>query len=120
MKTLSAIWLIFICIFSLPLSGQNSTKGSTTPTATRIIEIIIKNTGAAPIPNTVDVIKEGDPETLVKGIVTCMFATMDVLKQAVDKNCNLMALNPEWLQNLAGKIMLSMVKPINLSYRKLI
>jgi len=36
----------------------------------------------------VDVIKEGDPETQVTGIITCMFATMDVLKQAVAKNCN--------------------------------
>lgn len=46
-------------------------------------------TGSATIPNTVDVIKEGDPSTPVKGIATCMFATMDVLKQAVDKGCNL-------------------------------
>ena len=51
--------------------------------------MIIKNTGANEIPNTVDVIKEGDPQTQVTGIITCMFATMDVLKQAVAKNCNL-------------------------------
>jgi putative NIF3 family GTP cyclohydrolase 1 type 2 len=35
------------------------------------------------------VIKEGDPSTPVNGIATCMFATMDVLKQAVGKGCNL-------------------------------
>lgn len=46
-------------------------------------------TGASPIPNTVDIIKEGDPSTPVVGIATCMFATMDVLKQAVNKGCNL-------------------------------
>ena len=75
-------------VFSVQLSGQNSTK-VIVKSATQIIETIIKNSGAQLIPNTVDVIKEGDPETPVKGIVTCMFATMDVLKQAVAKNCNL-------------------------------
>tara|TARA_R110000868_G_scaffold8424_4_gene43763 strand:+ start:204 stop:1010 length:807 start_codon:yes stop_codon:yes gene_type:complete len=54
-----------------------------------IIERIIKQTGAAEVSNTVDVIKEGDPNTQVKGIVTCMFATMEVLKKAVKTNCNL-------------------------------
>jgi putative NIF3 family GTP cyclohydrolase 1 type 2 len=54
-----------------------------------MIATIIKNTGSPVIPNTVDVIKEGDQKTPVTGIITCMFGTMDVLKQAVDKNCNL-------------------------------
>ncbi len=44
---------------------------------------------SAPVPNTVDIIKEGNPETQITGIVTCMFATMEVLKKAVEKNCNL-------------------------------
>jgi putative NIF3 family GTP cyclohydrolase 1 type 2 len=68
------------------LTGQ---KLSTKPTAGELIETIIKNTHAALIPNTVDVIKEGSPETPVTGIVTCMFATMEVLKKAVANNCNL-------------------------------
>lgn len=89
MKTIqTALSFLFICCFSLPLPGQNSIRGTNT-TAIKVIETIIKNTGASPIPNTVDIIKEGDPETPVKGIVTCMFVTMDVLKQAVDKKCNL-------------------------------
>ena len=74
------------------LNGQNSTL-SNSPTAGEIIATIIKNTGARTIPNTVDVIKEGDPETKVTGIITCMFGTMDVLKQAVDKNCNLIVVH---------------------------
>jgi len=57
--------------------------------AGQVISSIIKNTGCSVIPNTVDVIKDGDPQTPVTGIVTCMFATMDVLKQAVAKKCNL-------------------------------
>lgn len=58
-------------------------------TAEEIISSIIKQTGAKQIPNTVDVIKEGDPNTKVTGIITTMFATMDVLKKAVEMNCNL-------------------------------
>jgi putative NIF3 family GTP cyclohydrolase 1 type 2 len=89
MKTISTFFsLLFISVFSVSLTGQNSSE-RTPDSAARIIESIIKQTGSALIPNTVDVIKEGDSETPVKGIVTCMFATMDVLKQAVDKNCNL-------------------------------
>jgi putative NIF3 family GTP cyclohydrolase 1 type 2 len=57
--------------------------------AKQIINLIIKNTGSQIIPNTVDVIKEGSPDNQIHGIATCMFATMDVLKQAVEKNCNL-------------------------------
>ena len=78
----------FTTLFSTSLAGQNSASGTNIP-ASKIIETIIKNTGSPAIPNTVDVIKEGSPDTPVKGIVTSMFATMDVLKQAVSKNCNL-------------------------------
>ena len=58
-------------------------------TAASVIGSIISRTGARVIPKTVDVVKAGDPQTPVTGIVTCMFATMDVLKKAVAMNCNL-------------------------------
>jgi len=78
----------WICIFPIFVMGQNQVK-QTLLTADQAIVEIIKMTGAAAIPNTVDVIKGGDPSTTVTGIATCMFATMDVLKQAVGKGCNL-------------------------------
>ena len=87
MKALSIV-LSIIIICSASVTGQNSGRN-----AGQIIAEILKNTGNAPIPNTVDVIKEGDPETQVTGIVTTMFATMDVLKQAVDKKCNLIVVH---------------------------
>ncbi len=37
---------------------------------------------------TVDKFKAGNPQTELKGIATCMFADMAVLKKAVDKGCN--------------------------------
>ncbi|MGC1389625.1 MAG: Nif3-like dinuclear metal center hexameric protein [Bacteroidales bacterium] len=90
MKALSIIFAIMFLTINLGLMiGQNS-RNINYATAEQVIESIIKNTGCSPIPKTVDVIKEGDPQTPVTGIITCMFATMDVLKQAVNKNCNLL------------------------------
>ncbi len=79
---------ILILLISTSLYGQNQIKKSDF-TANEITNLIISKTGADVIPNTVDVFKEGNPEAKVTGIVSCMFATMDVLKQAVDKGCNL-------------------------------
>jgi putative NIF3 family GTP cyclohydrolase 1 type 2 len=89
MKPVLLIPALIISLF-VPgsLHSQNTVTG-TSASAEDIISTIIKNTGAGTIPNTVDIIKEGDPKTAVKGIITTMFATMDVLKQAVEKKCNL-------------------------------
>ena len=85
MKALSIFFsIMFISLVPGLLNGQNSQT-----TAGQLIATIINKTGSASIPNTVDVIKEGDPQTKVTGIITCMFGTMDVLKQAVANNCNL-------------------------------
>ena len=73
------------------LCSAGSLSGQTTQpmTASAVIETIIRQTGSELVPNTVDVFKAGDPQTPVKGIVTTMFATMDVLKKAVEMKCNL-------------------------------
>ncbi len=79
-------------ISGLLLSALTVSMSGQTPkavTAQEVIDLIIKQVGIDPIPNTVDVIKAGDPATPVTGIVTTMFATMDVLKKAVAFNCNL-------------------------------
>jgi hypothetical protein len=82
-----SVILLFCLVIAIPQSGY--AQKASTHTAASIIESVIKKTGSKPIPNTVDVIKTGDPQTNVTGIVTCMFATMDVLKKAVEMNCNL-------------------------------
>jgi len=86
MKTLIFYSALFLAFSGFSITGQAQEK---TLTATDVIDTIIKKTGNQKFPNTVDVIKEGDPQTPVKGIVTSMFATMDVLRAAVAKNCNL-------------------------------
>lgn len=83
MKTIS--FILCMAVLAAASYGQPSKSF----TAEKAISSIIEKVGAGKIPNTVDVIKEGDPQTGVKGIVTTMFATMDVLKKAVEKNCNL-------------------------------
>jgi putative NIF3 family GTP cyclohydrolase 1 type 2 len=86
MKTKTAISVcLIVFIFSQSLTGQNFPS----ITAATVIESIIKQTGSAQVPNTVDVIKAGDPQTTVNGIATTMFGTMDVLKKAVGLKCNL-------------------------------
>lgn len=89
MKTKLFILLLpFAALLSGSLNGQG-TSVAKNATAEQVITAIIKNTGCNTIPNTVDVIKEGDPETIVTGIITCMFSTMEVLKEAVARKCNM-------------------------------
>ena len=76
-------------VISMILLSTGIITGQNPKTAEQVIAEILKTTGNAPIPNTVDVIKEGDPQTQVTGIITSMFATMDVLKEAVSRKCNL-------------------------------
>ncbi|HEX3008147.1 MAG TPA: Nif3-like dinuclear metal center hexameric protein, partial [Bacteroidales bacterium] len=57
-------------------------------TAREIVDRIIKKSVSAPFPQTVDVFKEGNPDDEVTGIAVCMFASMDVLRDAVKNKCN--------------------------------
>jgi putative NIF3 family GTP cyclohydrolase 1 type 2 len=97
---------ILSLILSLLLTGfifftVNGQVGSALKpgSAEAIIETIINHTGSPAIPNTVDIIKAGDPKTDVSGIITCMFATMNVLRQAVEKNCNLIIVHEPLFYN---------------------
>lgn len=81
--------IIVASIFPMFLFGQGS-QTNVVVSSGQLIETIIQHTGSARVPKTVDVIKEGAPETPVKGIATCMFATMDVLRKAVEKTAILL------------------------------
>ena len=87
MKATKLIVTVLIILLPSAIMCQNSQKNE--KSAASVIELIIKNTGAPTLPKTVDVIKAGDPQTAVKGIVTTMFATMEVMKKAVEMKCNL-------------------------------
>jgi putative NIF3 family GTP cyclohydrolase 1 type 2 len=120
MKSLSIfLSIMFLTVCSGLNWGQNS-QNAKAMTAQQVISMIIKNTGANTIPNTVDVIKEGDPQTIVTGIVTCMFATVDVLKQAVSKNCNMIVVHEPLYYNHLDDTRQLQNDPVFLDKRKFI
>ena len=84
-----------ITVTSLPVAGMASgqsgdrySPGHDTMTIQQVLDLIIANAGG-PFPQTVDTVKSGDPTQPVKGIVTTMFATVDVIKKAIAAGANL-------------------------------
>jgi putative NIF3 family GTP cyclohydrolase 1 type 2 len=57
-------------------------------TIQQVIELILKEIPGAPFQQTVDTIKSGDGVQPVTSIVTTMFATVDVIRQAVSLGAN--------------------------------
>jgi len=57
-------------------------------TVQNIIDIIIKDVKGAPFPKTVDTIKYGSADTVVKGIVTTMFPTVDIIEKTAALGAN--------------------------------
>jgi putative NIF3 family GTP cyclohydrolase 1 type 2 len=120
MKALAIFFTICIVTAGTGLNYGQVSQNTKTMTAQQVITMIIKNTGANIIPNTVDIIKEGDPQTIVTGIITCMFATMDVLKQTVAKNCNLVVVHEPIYYNHLDDTKLLQNDPVFLEKRKFI
>ncbi|HEX5024947.1 MAG TPA: Nif3-like dinuclear metal center hexameric protein [Agriterribacter sp.] len=52
------------------------------------IDIIIKNIPVTPFSDTVDTVKSGNPDQLLKGIVTTSFATIEVIEKAAASGAN--------------------------------
>lgn len=75
----------------------------------QIIDAFIKTIPTAPFSDTVDTIKAGDPSQKVSGIVTTMFATIEIIKKTAELGANfIIAHEPtfynhldktDWLQN---------------------
>jgi len=57
-------------------------------TIQQVIDLILTTIPGAPFNETVDTIKSGDGQQEVKGIVTTMFATIDVIKKAASLGAN--------------------------------
>ena len=81
-RVASVLWTSLILISASVARAQSLTAGEA-------ISQIIKATGTEPPTNTVDTIKEGDPATVVTGIVTTFSPTMEVLRKAVADGDNL-------------------------------
>lgn len=59
-----------------------------TYTVQQIIDLFIKGVPGGVIANTVDTLKSGTPDIKVTGVVTSMFATIDVIRKAIDVGAN--------------------------------
>jgi putative NIF3 family GTP cyclohydrolase 1 type 2 len=57
-------------------------------TVQQVIDLIMKEGNLSPIAGTVDTLKSGSADQVVTGIVTTMFATVDVIKQTARLNAN--------------------------------
>src|ERR1700761_1590130 len=68
-------------------SASNILK-SETVTVGQIMDLFIKEVPGAPFPDTVDTLKSGNRDTVVTGVVTTMFATIDVIRKTIALGAN--------------------------------
>lgn len=57
-------------------------------TVKQIIDLFIKDVPGGVKTSTVDTLKSGSPDTVVTGVVTSMFATIDVIRKTIDLGAN--------------------------------
>jgi len=72
---------------SFPFTHAAATTNSAL-TVQQVINALLADIPGAPFPNTVDTIKTGDPNTPVKGIVTTMFATNEIIGKTISLGAN--------------------------------
>lgn len=70
------------------LSKANNFLKADSITVGQIMDMFMKAASDAPIPNTVDTIKAGSRDTVVKGIVTTMFPTIEVIRKTISLGAN--------------------------------
>ena len=68
--------------------AQKKEAGTAPLTIQQVIDLILKSIPGAPFSQTVDTIKAGDPSQVVKGIVTTMFATDEVIERTAALGAN--------------------------------
>ncbi|MDQ3291991.1 MAG: Nif3-like dinuclear metal center hexameric protein [Bacteroidota bacterium] len=69
-------------------SAENLNFPQQTYTVKQIIDLFLKEIPEAPFDKTVDTLKSGSADTKVTGIVTTMFATVEVIRKAIDLKAN--------------------------------
>jgi putative NIF3 family GTP cyclohydrolase 1 type 2 len=94
---------------ALPVSLFANNKVNVGMTIQQVIDLIIKDIPGAPFKQTVDTIKSGDPNQPVTGIVTTMFATVELIEKTAALGANFIiahepvfynhADDTKWLEN---------------------
>ncbi|MEJ7643643.1 MAG: Nif3-like dinuclear metal center hexameric protein [Chryseolinea sp.] len=79
-----------LAMISKTVLGKNASAPHSPGTLTvqQVIDLILKEIPGTPFANTVDTIKTGNGNQPVTGIVTTMFATIDVVRKAVAAGAN--------------------------------
>lgn len=77
-------------VLASPLISHASSLVETAESYTvkQIIDLFMKQVHGAPFPGTVDTLKSGSPDTVITGVVTTMFATIDVIRKSIDLGAN--------------------------------
>jgi len=77
-------------VLSSPLLSKAASfvKTDGSYTVQQIIDLFIKQIPTAPFANTVDTLKSGGGDIVVTGVVTTMFATIAVIRKAIDLKAN--------------------------------
>src|SRR5947209_4551315 len=71
-------------VLSSPFShAADLVKNPENYTVKQIIDLFMKQVPGTPFPDTVDTVKSGSSNTVVTGVVTTMFATIDVIRKAI-------------------------------------
>ncbi|MDB5022717.1 MAG: hypothetical protein JWP78_472 [Mucilaginibacter sp.] len=92
-------------VLSVPMVSRAAgvIKTSDQYTVKQVMDLFIKQVPGAPFPNTVDTLKAGRPDTVVTGIVTAMFATIDVIRKAIELGANfIIAHEPTFYNHVDG------------------
>lgn len=91
----------------LSVPGINPTERFWQPaepvTVGQVMELILKTIPNAPFPKTVDTLKSGTAEQQVTGIVSTMFATMDVIEKAIQLKANFIIVHEPTFYNHADE-----------------
>jgi putative NIF3 family GTP cyclohydrolase 1 type 2 len=86
--SLSALGMTSFLLNGSGAAASNSSASPQAHTVQHIIDIILKEIPGAPFEKTVDTLKAGRAGTIVTGIVTTMFATVEVIRKTIDLKAN--------------------------------
>lgn len=88
-KFISTTALGSVALLASPLiTPASNLMRSETVTVGQIMDLFIKEVPGAPFEGTVDTLKSGSRDMVVTGVVTTMFATIDVIRQTIALGAN--------------------------------
>ena len=85
-------------------NAANFIKPAETYTVKQVMDLFISQVPGGVKTNTVDTLKSGSPDTVVTGIVTTMFATIDIIRKAIARGANFIIAHEPTFYNHADDI----------------